>query len=101
MIVFSEYPKARSRVCASVIHFHCVSDSGMVNEKLTLPILSVVRSGKKKAVSWKFVRTCTGGGAGGAAADPDPNPGAAASTFPSVLCSAPKLISIDFLAWLE
>ena len=52
-------PKAASLVCASAMNFHLVSASGMVKENSILPVLSVLRSGKKKAVSLKFLRILT------------------------------------------
>ncbi len=51
----------RSVVWVSPISFHRVSASGMVNRRITLPSLSVSRSGRKKAVSRKSVRVAGGG----------------------------------------
>ena len=50
-------PSDRSFVWASNCAFHLVNDSGMVKLNVIFPSASVFRSGKKKAVSEKFLRT--------------------------------------------
>src|SRR6476661_5092984 len=53
---FFEYPNARALVWASSWSFHLVSASGTVAANSMVPLESVLKLGKKKAVSLKFLR---------------------------------------------
>ena len=86
----SKYPARSCLSCAKPRNRHSVSASGMVNSIFTSPCLLETRCGKKKAVSFKFLRadTWVRSGLGGWAAAPPLSSSLSASRPRSSLPSA-------------